>query len=148
MNKNKNYLNQGLLVAAAASFLGKTSFTFRISFIIFSIYLLINLIKLIKRKSSRLEIFTMLSALICSIYFLGGSFKEQFNNNYIVIYKNSFSYIINIIFIIIMILSLFVHSYMNIAEDNKESWLKFMKAISIVILIVLAIIGLLYIVFP
>lgn len=147
--KNNDYLNQGLLVAAVASILGKTSFVFKGSiYVIFSIYFLIKLIKVVKNKSSRQEFISVLSILICSIYSLGGTIKKEFYDGYVAVYDSSWARIGSVFFAIIMVISLILYSYSTVEESNRAAWLSVMKSLLIIIFILSILLGVLYIIFP
>jgi hypothetical protein len=149
MNKNKKFLTQSMLVYIIANCLSKTSFRIKlIAYIVLIIFCVINLSRSVREKSSKVEMFAIASLIIFLLYSLGGVVAKEYGYQYIYIYNSSISWIVRIIFALVMVISFGFYGYSYVDVESRGIWVKYVKIISIFCLIILCAIGVLYIFFP
>lgn len=149
MNKGKSFLTQGLLVYIIANCLSKSSFTIKtVAYVVLIIFCSSTLIRAIREKSLKVDVFALTSLIVFLIYSFGGVIAKQFTHKYIYIYDSGISWVIRVLFALMLVISFGFYGYQYVDVDSRDIWLKYIKILSIIFLIILSIIGVLYIMFP
>lgn len=149
MNKDKNYISQGLMVYVIASCLSNVPNKIRmIAYSAFITYSISCLIKFAKIELFSIETLAIGLLTLFLVYGFAGVLVKEFYNGYFYIFESRIAFIIRVIYIIVTVTAFGFWSYRCIDENNRAYWLKLVKIFSIICLIILLLIGILYIAAP